>query len=56
MRVCVRVTRVARLPLASLHTPSPYIYRGWGCVVRGAMRRESIFADAIPVLVIVIIE
>ena len=34
--VCVCVTRVARWPLASLHTPSPYIHRGWECGVRGA--------------------
>ena len=39
-RACVRV---ARWPLASLHTPSPYIHRGWGCGVRGAMRRSVSF-------------
>ena len=40
--VCVCATRVARWPLASLHTPSPYIHRGWGCGVRGAMRRQNL--------------
>jgi len=37
------VTRVARWPLASLHTPSPYIHRGvgvWGA--RGYA--ESVFS------------
>jgi len=40
---CVRLcaSRVARWPLASLHTPSPYIHRGWGCGVRGAERRAK---------------